>query len=103
VKYVAYLRVSTARQGALGLGLDAQRIAIQRLVDARGGLLLDSFVDATAIIPLIRFGRGIALGPGSRTQSPCPDQALVESFRGLSCLKQHFKPMKETSMHGWRV
>lgn len=39
-KYVAYLRVSTQRQGRSGLGLEAQRDAVQRFITARGGNLL---------------------------------------------------------------
>lgn len=45
MKYVAYLRVSTARQGQSGLGLDAQRAAIGSLVSQRGGKVLETFVE----------------------------------------------------------
>jgi len=39
-KFVAYLRVSTARQGRSGLGLEAQREAVQRFVAGRGGRII---------------------------------------------------------------
>jgi DNA invertase Pin-like site-specific DNA recombinase len=45
MKHVAYLRVSTARQGQSGLGLDAQRASIEALVSSRGGVLLETFVE----------------------------------------------------------
>lgn len=45
MKYVAYLRVSTARQGQSGLGLEAQRAAITTLVSQRGGTLTGTFVE----------------------------------------------------------
>jgi len=45
MKFVAYLRVSTARQGQSGLGLDAQRAAIGALVSERGGRVLETFVE----------------------------------------------------------
>jgi DNA invertase Pin-like site-specific DNA recombinase len=45
MKFVAYLRVSTARQGHSGLGLEAQRAAIGALVSQRGGQVLDTFVE----------------------------------------------------------
>src|SRR5215204_1635004 len=38
-RFVAYLRVSTARQGASGLGLDAQRTAVAEHVNGHGALL----------------------------------------------------------------
>ena len=43
--YVAYLRVSTARQGVSGLGLEAQREAVTRYVEQIGGVLIDEVVE----------------------------------------------------------
>jgi DNA invertase Pin-like site-specific DNA recombinase len=42
---VAYLRVSTQRQGRSGLGLEAQRAAINRFADAEGLTLTSEFVE----------------------------------------------------------
>lgn len=39
-RYIAYLRVSTVRQGRSGLGLDAQRESIRLFVAGRGGRLV---------------------------------------------------------------
>lgn len=44
-RYVAYLRVSTTRQGASGLGLEAQRGAVTRYVEQSGGILVDEVVE----------------------------------------------------------
>lgn len=43
MKWVGYLRVSTARQGRSGLGLEAQQSAIQQHVSGRGGSLVETF------------------------------------------------------------
>ena len=39
-KFVAYLRVSTAKQGRSGLGLEAQHEAVQQFVTGRGGKII---------------------------------------------------------------
>jgi DNA invertase Pin-like site-specific DNA recombinase len=43
MKWVGYVRVSTARQGRSGLGLEAQQNAIQQHVAGRGGSLIQTF------------------------------------------------------------
>lgn len=45
-KFVAYLRVSTAKQGRSGLGLEAQRESVGRFVKERGGrIIVPEFVE----------------------------------------------------------
>jgi len=39
-KFVSYIRVSTARQGRSGLGLDAQREAVRQFVSSRAGKII---------------------------------------------------------------
>lgn len=43
--YVAYLRVSTKKQGAAGLGMEAQRSAVAAHVKSCGGLLIREYVE----------------------------------------------------------
>ena len=44
-KFIAYLRVSTARQGASGLGLEAQHSAVQAYLATRQGNVIAEFVE----------------------------------------------------------
>ena len=43
--FVAYLRVSTDKQGVRGLGMDAQQTAVTRFVAASRGSLLAQYVE----------------------------------------------------------
>jgi DNA invertase Pin-like site-specific DNA recombinase len=45
MQIVSYLRVSTARQGASGLGLEAQRAAVQSFADTGGHTIVAEFVE----------------------------------------------------------
>ena len=44
-KLIAYYRVSTVRQGRSGLGLEAQRVAVERAAAAEGMAVVASFVE----------------------------------------------------------
>jgi len=45
MQFVAYYRVSTAKQGRSGLGLEAQQDSVGNYVDHRGGELLEQFIE----------------------------------------------------------
>lgn len=43
--WVCYYRVSTQRQGASGLGLEAQQLAVERFIRERGGRIVSVFTE----------------------------------------------------------
>lgn len=43
--FVAYYRVSTAKQGRSGLGLEAQKMSVQGYTSAKGGRILKEFIE----------------------------------------------------------
>src|SRR5687768_6399701 len=44
-EFISYLRVSTQRQGTSGLGIEAQRSAVERYIAQVGGTLTREFVE----------------------------------------------------------
>ena len=71
MKYVAYYRVSTQRQGTSGLGLDGQRAAVEAFVAARGGEVLAERIEVES---------------GKRSDRPQLAEALAEAKRTGSVL-----------------
>jgi DNA invertase Pin-like site-specific DNA recombinase len=71
MKFVAYYRVSTQRQGASGLGLEAQRAAVEAFVAARGGVVLAERVEVES---------------GKRADRPQLAEALAEAKRAGAVL-----------------
>src|SRR3954469_18209365 len=71
---VAYYRVSTARQGRSGLGIEAQRAAVQRFAEAEGFELASEFVEvetgkgSDALDRRPQLAAALAAGRGGR----CP-------------------------------
>ena len=66
MKFVAYYRVSTARQGKSGLGLDAQKAAVAAYVLGKAGNVASEFVEAES---------------GKNNERPELQRALAEAKR----------------------
>ena len=82
---VAYLRVSTDRQGRSGLGLEAQREAIARFAEAEGIELLGEFVE-------VETGKGA----DALDRRPVLAEALETARDDLSVLAQALRGERDT-------
>jgi DNA invertase Pin-like site-specific DNA recombinase len=69
--FVAYLRVSTVRQGESGLGLEAQRATVEAFARQHAGIILESFVEVES---------------GKRGDRPELAKALEAARRGKATL-----------------
>lgn len=69
--YISYLRVSTERQGASGLGIDAQRSAIMRYVELCGGTVFAELVEVES---------------GKRSDRPVLEEAIAVCRRRKATL-----------------
>jgi DNA invertase Pin-like site-specific DNA recombinase len=61
-RLIAYYRVSTAKQGASGLGLERQEAAVRDYARASGGQVLRGYVEVETGKKAIRAELGKALG-----------------------------------------
>jgi DNA invertase Pin-like site-specific DNA recombinase len=82
---IAYCRVSTARQGKSGLGLEAQQTAIQKFAEAEGYSILQTFVE-------VQSGKGanalerrpqLSAALAAARRARCP--VIVAKLCRLSC------------------
>ena len=67
MELISYLRVSTARQGNSGLGLEAQRAKVQELAAGRGVVLVAEFVEVESGRKNERPQLALALAEARRT------------------------------------
>ena len=84
-RLVAYERVSTARQGASGLGLEAQRKAIDDFAISRGADVLARFTEVEsgrrALLPPGAPGAALSLDSSHRTCDRDPRHRRLEPWR----------------------
>lgn len=88
VAYVAYLRVSTNRQETSGLGIEAQREAVERYAALSDGLILTEFVETESGAKSNRPQLAKALALCRRTKSTLLIARLDRLSRSLSFVAQ---------------
>ena len=68
-KYIAYYRVSTSKQGASGLGLEAQQATVLEHIKVTGGDLVDTFIEIESGTKSNREQLNLAMKKAKRTNS----------------------------------
>ncbi len=86
--FISYLRVSTGRQEISGLGIEAQRSANLRYLDAVHGTLVDEFVETESGAKADRHQLTKALNACRRTKSTLLIARLDRLSRSLSFVAQ---------------
>lgn len=67
--FIAYYRVSTAKQGASGAGLEAQRSLVESFIASRGGRLVGEYTDVESGAANNREGLAAAMDECRRTKA----------------------------------
>jgi DNA invertase Pin-like site-specific DNA recombinase len=70
-RYLSYLRVSTERQGATGLGIEAQRSSVERYVELIGGEIVGELIEVES---------------GKRSDRPVLEEAIAQCRRQKATL-----------------
>lgn len=89
-QYVSYLRVSTQRQGISGLGIEAQRRAVQQYVaqpSTRNLAHVEKCEDRTIVLksaPMLNFPNCDQVLGGLESDSPLAPRDLEISHPGLA-------------------
>ena len=98
---IAYLRVSTARQGRSGLGLDAQRAALTRFAEAEGFRFLQTFTETDSGADDDRPELNAALAAAAKSKAPVVVAKLDRLSRDvhyISGLMKHRVPFIVTEL-----
>lgn len=85
-KAVSYYRVSTAKQGKSGLGLEAQRKAIEDFTSAGNWQIIGEFIEIeSGKLDRPLSGGGVITLRTHRRDANCGEARSVESKRRISC------------------
>ena len=93
---VSYIRVSTARQGRSGLGLEAQQAALARFAEAEGYSLIETFQE-------VETGKGAEnMGASTNCEFESQASAMPKSAGGVrklgpTCRLRLRHPLKHSS------
>lgn len=96
LRFISYLRVSTDRQGASGLGLEAQRETVRRYVEGRNGPLLAEYVE-------VESGRDPARPQLAAARVHAKRAGAVLVFAKLDRLARDVDVVREVVRSGVRV